>query len=468
MNGNYNSDLKVSVSGVRGIVGQSLTPALVADFTAAFGQLVGGGKVIVGRDTRPSGEMLEHAVVAGLMAVGCQPILAGIVPTPTVLILVSQQQANGGIVISASHNPAEWNALKFIGSSGAFLNEVESAQLLDIYNQPENHFVSESDYRRTKMLHDPFVPHQEKIFRQIDVKAIRACRFKVAVDCCNGAASLYSRDFLTALGCEVVAINDQPDGVFRRRPEPIPDNLEALSQTVIAHGCAIGFAQDPDADRIGLVLSNGVPVSEQYVLALAADHVLSEHPGLVVVNIQTTKAVEDVARSYGCEVLYSQVGEINVTEKMLQHKAVIGGEGSSGGIIYPAVHPCRDSFTAMALMLEMMALSHDSIDNILASLPQYHSATGKYRCSANVARTLIRELKHCYADHRQITIDGLRINFASGWILIRSSNTEPILRLIVEADSQAAATAMRQKFDAEITALLHELMPPSTQTQQPE
>lgn len=447
-------DLKVSVSGVRGIVGQSLTPALIAEFTTAFGEFVGGGKVIVGRDTRTSGEMLEHAVVAGLLAVGCQPVLAGVIPTPTVQILVDQQQANGGIVISASHNPAEWNALKFIGASGTFLNYVEAAQLLDIYNQPENRFVTEADYRKIKVLKDPFVPHQEKIFRHFDVKAIRACRFKVAVDCGNGAASLYSRDFLTALGCDVIAINDQTDGVFRRPPEPIPENLTALSAAVKEHGCAIGFAQDPDADRIGLVLGNGTPVPEQYALVLAAEHVLSERPGRVVVNIQTTKAVEDVARSYGCEIFYTQVGEINVTEKMLQCKAVIGGEGSSGGIIYPAVHPCRDSFTAMTMMLEMMALSRDSIDNILASLPQYCSAVRKYRCSANSARLLIRELKHRYADRRPITIDGIRINFDHAWILIRPSNTEPVIRLIVEAVNPEATAAMLEQFDQEIDALL--------------
>ena len=447
-------DLKISVSGVRGIVGRSLTPALAAGFTAAFGEFVGGGKVVVGRDTRSSGVMIEYAVVASLLAAGCQPVLAGIVPTPTLQILVGRQQANGGIMISASHNPMEWNAMKFIGPDGVFLNEVESGQLLDLYNQPERRYAEETDYRQVRQLEDPFAPHQEKIFKNIDTAAIRACHFKVAVDCCNGASALYSRSFLEALGCQVFAINDQPDGIFRRGPEPTPANLEELCQVVKAHGCAIGFAQDPDADRIGLVSNRGEPISEQYALVMAVDHLLSDKPGRVVVNLQTTKAVEDVARSYGCETFYTRVGEINVTEKMLQCKAVIGGEGNSGGIIFPAVHPCRDSFTAMALMLEMLALGRDSVDNILASLPHYHSAGRKYDCAANQARLLIRELREKYADREPITLDGIRINWERGWVLIRASNTESVLRLNVEAATPAEVQQLLDEFDREITARL--------------
>jgi len=454
ISGRNSGDLKVSVSGVRGIVGRSLTPALAAGFTAAFGEFVGGGKVVVGRDTRRSGEMIEYAVVASLLAAGCQPVLAGIVPTPTLQILVGQQQANGGIMISASHNPMEWNALKFIGADGIFLNDVESGQLLDLYNQPERRYAEEADYRRVRTLEDPFAPHQEKIFRHVDVAAIRRCHFKVAADCCNGAAALYTRKFLTALGCEVLTINDQPDGIFRRNPEPTPANLTELSRVVRENSCAIGFAQDPDADRIGLVDNRGNPVSEQYALVMAADHILSDKPGRVAVNLQTTKAVEDVARSYGCETYYTKVGEINVTEKMLQCKAVIGGEGNSGGIIYPAVHPCRDSFTAMALLLEMLALSCDTVDNILASLPRYYSAGRKYACPANRARLLIRTLKQRYADRQPITADGIRINLERGWVLIRPSNTESVLRLIVEAASPTEAQQLLEEFDREINRQL--------------
>jgi len=447
-------DLKISVSGVRGIVGKSLTPALAAGFTAAFGEFVGGGKVVVGRDTRSSGEMIEYAVVASLLAAGCQPVLAGIVPTPTLQILVGKQQANGGIMISASHNPMEWNAMKFIGPDGIFLNDVEAGQLLDLYNQPERRYAEEADYRQVRTLENPFAPHQDKIFKNIDVMAIRNGHFKVAVDCCNGAAALYSRSFLEALGCEVITINDEPDGVFRRGPEPTPANLEELCRVVRENGCAIGFAQDPDADRIGVVGNSGQPISEQYALVMAVDHLLSDKPGRVVVNLQTTKAVEDVARSYGCETQYTRVGEINVTEKMLQCKAVIGGEGNSGGVIFPAVHPCRDSFTAMALLLEMLALSRDTVDNIVASLPHYHSLGRKFECQANQARTLIRELREKYAEYHPIALDGIRINMERGWVLIRASNTESVLRLTVEATTPAEAQTLLDEFDREITSRL--------------
>ncbi len=455
-NHNIKRDLKVSVSGVRGIIGESFTPGLAAAFTAAFGQYVGGGKVIVGRDTRATGEMIEHAVIASLLSVGCQPVLAGVVPTPTVQILVDKYQANGGIVITASHNPADWNALKFIGPSGMFLNYNEAAALLDIYNQPDISFVGEHDYRKVKVLKNPFEAHRELIFSRVDVEAIRARRFRVAVDCCNGAGAIYSRTFLESLGCEVFTVNDRPDGIFTRGPEPTPENLRELSVVVVENNCDIGFAQDPDADRIGIVRRNGEPVSEQYSLVLVAEHVLSENPGPVVANIQTTKALEDVAATYGCEVVYSQVGEINVTEKMLQANAVIGGEGSSGGVIYPAVYPCRDSFTAMALLLEMLSPGHESIDDIVASLPQYSGVTRKYSCSAANARNLIRELRHRYIEEEPITIDGIRINFSRSWVLIRPSNTESVLRLTVEATSKEETAAVLARFDREITELLQQ------------
>ncbi len=451
---NVTRDLKVSVSGVRGIVGESLTPALISGFTMAFGQYVGGGKVIVGRDTRPTGEMVEHAVIAALLAVGCQPVLAGIVPTPTVQMLVDKYQANGGIVITASHNPVEWNALKFIGSSGTFLNYNEAAELQDIYNQPDNNFVPEHDYRNIRRIDNPFEIHKKRIFSVFDIEAIRQAKFRVAVDCCNGAGALYSKTFLESLGCEVFTVNDKPDGLFRRGPEPTPENLKELSEAVVRHKCHIGFAQDPDADRIGVVRTDGVPLSEQYVLAVAVDHLLSGTSGNVAVNIQTTRAVEDIAASYNCETYYSKVGEINVAEKMKQCSAVIGGEGSSGGVIYPAVYPCRDSFTAMALMLEMLALSGETIDEIADSMPIYHSMSKKVPCDLNTARHAVRELKRRYQQYNPITLDGIRINFPDGaWILIRPSNTEPVVRLYAEASSPQQAQKILTRFADELAEL---------------
>ncbi|OGV52623.1 MAG: phosphoglucosamine mutase [Lentisphaerae bacterium GWF2_44_16] len=449
-------NLKVGVSGVRGIVGDTFTPSLVAAFAASYGEYVGGGRVIVGRDTRPSGPMIEHAVIAGLVSVGCQPILAGIIPTPTIQIAVDEYHANGAIAITASHNTAEWNALKFINSSGIFFNETEAAELLDVYNQPDNLFVKEQDYRSVRAIDDAFELHQKRIFRNINVEAIRKARFKIAVDCCNGVGALYARPFLEELGCEVISIFDEADGNFRRRPEPVPQNLSELCRVVRENGCAAGFAQDPDGDRIALIKGNGKAAGEQYSIVLAAEHVLSKTPGNVVVNIQTTKAVEDVAAKYGCKVFYSTVGEINVTRQMLAVNSIIGGEGSSGGVIWPAVHPCRDSFAAMALFLEMMALRSESIDTILDKLPQYHSKTLKFPCSAFKSQQIIRHLRAKYAQHNPVTIDGIRINFDDAWILVRSSNTEPLMRLTTEARSISKAEKLAADFSKEISALLTE------------
>ena len=447
------SQLKIGVSGVRGIVGESFTPALAADFAAAFGEYVGGGRVLVSRDTRQSGEMIEYAVVAGLIAVGCQPVLTGICPTPTLQIAVADSKASGGVAISASHNPVEWNALKFIGPQGTFLSEAESSELLDIYNQPDRAWVPEQDYHGIRKMEQAFAKHQERIFSLIDAEAIRSARFKVAIDPVNGVGSIFTRPFLEALGCEVVSIFDKPDGLFMRPPEPLPPHLAALGESVRASGACLGFAQDPDGDRLALVDKRGMPIGEQYTLVLAAEHVLSKTPGDVVVNVQTTKAVEDLAHAHGCEVNYSMVGEINVVEAMRSHEAVIGGEGSSGGVIWPALHPCRDSFSAMALILEMLALRATSLDEILASLPRYVSRSSKFPCPAEAARDILQGFRALHPEEDVLLLDGIRLNIGKSWVLLRASNTEPVLRLTVEAPSEEEAIRLSAKFSAELKAL---------------
>ena len=443
-------NLKVSVSGVRGTVGDALTPSLMAGFAAAFGEYVGGGRVIVGRDTRPSGPMYERAVVAGLLSVGCQPVLIGVVPTPTVQVMVDEYNANGGIAITASHNPAEWNALKLIGASGIFLNYAEAAELLDIYNQPDRGYVQEEEYRNVRTVENAFDVQKDRIFKQVDIDVIRNAKLKVAVDCCNGAGAPYTRDFLEELGCEVVALFEETDGLFRRKPEPVAENITDLCKAVVEQKCDIGFAQDPDADRIVVVGADGVPVGEQYSVVLAAEHVLAKTPGPVVVNVQTTKALNDVAAKYNCKAHLTPVGEINVTSKMLEVGAVIGGEGGSGGVIYPAVHPCRDSFTGMALVLEMMAMRKQSLAEIFEGIPVYKSAGVKVPCSPVRAVEVIRELTVKYADANPVTTDGLRLDWDDAWVLVRSSNTEPIVRVFAEALEQNRANDLVAQFSAEL------------------
>ncbi len=445
------NSLKVSVSGVRGIVGDSLTPTLITDFASAFGEYVGKGRVIIGRDTRPTGLMVEHAVIAGLIAVGCQPVLIDIASTPTVQIMVKEYNARGGIAITASHNPEEWNALKFIGASGIFLSHSESAELLNCYNQPDRNFIIEEDYRKIKKVRNAFNVHTQKIFKHIDTALIKKQKFTVAIDCCNGVGAYHSKKFLEDLGCKVIAIHDETDGKFRRKPEPVPENLTHLSDLMSKNKCDIGFAQDPDGDRIVVLDSSGKAIGEQLSVVLAAEHILSKTPGPVAVNIQTTRSIIDVAEKYNCPLFHTAVGEINVTSKMFEHNAVIGGEGGSGGIIWPQVHPCRDSFSGMAIILEMLASRSKSIEEILEEIPLYKNCSGKVTCSTSDSLSLIRDLKEKYSSEKTNTIDGLRIDWKDSWVLIRASNTEPVIRIFAEALDQEKADGLLKQFTEEIS-----------------
>jgi phosphomannomutase len=442
--------LKFSEAGVRGIVGDSLTPQLTASLASTFGRYTGSGRVIVARDTRSSGKMLEQAVIAGLLAVGCQPLILGIVPTPTVQLMVTHYKANGGIVITASHNPVEWNALKFIGPQGIFLDIRESMELFDIFTQGNLDYCPENDFKELRYETNAFELHMQRIFKEIDIESIRERKFKVALDCCNGVGALYSKHFLEELGCKVISIYDKPNGIFERPPEPLAKNLTKLSETVKKHNCAIGFAHDPDGDRMTLVDNNGQAMNPQSTISLAVEHVLYENPGPVVVNIQTSRTVEDIAKSYGCEVFYSKVGEINVVNMMMDKDSEIGGEGNCGGVIWRRLHPGRDSYVAMALMLEMLALNNESMSDICASIPKYFTISDKFPCSTFRAREIIHEFNKRYKNYECITFDGLRINLPDGWVLIRGSNTEPVLRLTVEAKKQQNAKKLLHDFSEEI------------------
>lgn len=452
----FRQNLKFGTSGVRGIVGESLTPRLTAALAAAFGRYVGGGRVLVGRDTRPSGEMFEHSVIAGLLSVGCQPVLLGIVPTPTIQLMVKEVKANGGIAITASHNPGEWNALKLIGGKGTFLDDLEAGELFDIYNQNDFSPCRESELRTIWQMDDAFAVHRKRIFDNIDVEAIRKHHFKVAIDCCNGVGAVYSKAFLQELGCEVYTLNDRPNGIFERIPEPLPENLGALCKLVKAKKCHIGFAHDPDGDRLSLVDDTGKALPTHYSFLMAADHVLSDNPGTVVANIQTSMNLEEIASTYGCEVVYAKVGEINVVEKMIEVDAELGGEGNCGGVIWRKVTPGRDSFVTMALLLEMLAMCREKVSDIVADLDHYSTTSVKFPCSPSVAREIVRTMTQRYSDKRLLTIDGLRINYNDGWVLIRPSNTEPVLRLTVEALSSERMNTRIKHFETELKELLEQ------------
>lgn len=443
--------LKVGVSGVRGVVGESFTPQLAATFAQAFGTFVGRGPVVVGRDTRPSGPMLEQAVIAGLQSVGCLPVLLGIVPTPTLLLATKNSSARGGIAITASHNAAEWNALKFVNRDGLFLDETRAEELFDVYHQGDFPLVSEGELPAVTFIKDAFAKHAARIAAYVDITAIRARRFKVAVDCVNGVGAVFTPEWLReTLGCEVVALHDQPTGIFERGPEPVPENLARLGAAVRQHGCVVGFAHDPDGDRLAIVDERGQPIGEDFTLALAAWQVLERHArGPVVATVSTSLCVEAVAKRFTVEVIRTKIGEINVVEKILQISAPIGGEGS-GGVIVPAVHPCRCAYISMALVLELLAMQQRSISAVRAEIPEFHIAKTKLMVSGEAAPELLRRLRRHFEERgaKISLLDGVHADFGDRWISVRRSNTEPVLRLTAEAASPAAAeTLVREALD---------------------
>jgi phosphomannomutase len=432
--------LKVGVSGVRGVVGDSFTPQVAASFAQAFGTFVGRGAVVVGRDTRPSGAMIERAVVAGLQSVGCKPVLAGIVPTPTALMLTKQLGARGGIAITASHNPSPWNALKFIERGGLFLSETRAQELFDVYHQQDFPLVQESDIPAVAIESDPMELHFRLVLDYVDEELIRKKQFKVAVDCCNGVGALHTVPFLKELlGCKVVPVFDKPSGIFEREPEPLPENLHLLSETVVKEKCDVGFAQDPDGDRLAIVNEKGEPIGEDLTLAFAVRQVLSHHAkGPVAINLSTSKCIEFVARQYGSEVVRTKIGEINVCETMLKIGAVVGGE-NNGGVIIPAVHPCRDSYVGMAVVLELLAMTGKTISELRAAIPQYFIVKEKIRIRGEQAPVILRALRHEYAGEKMSLLDGVYVDFGESWVHARRSNTEPVIRITAEAASQDEA-----------------------------
>jgi phosphomannomutase len=438
--------LKVGVSGVRGIVGDSFTPQLAAGFAQAFGTFVGQGTVVVGRDTRPSGYMIENAVVAGLQSVGCKPLLAGVVPTPTVLMLTRQLGARGGIAITASHNPGDWNALKFVDRRGLFLDAGRAQELFDIFHQQDFPFVQEADIPSVISESYPVERHFKAILEYVDHALIRKQKFRVAVDCCNGVGALYSPFLLRSLlGCEVVPVFDTPSGIFERDPEPLPDHLGRLRETVVRERCQIGFAQDPDGDRLAIVNEHGVAIGEDLTLAFAAWQVLDRHEkGPVAINLSTSKAVEYVARQRGCEVVRTRIGETHVSGAMLEMSAVVGGE-SNGGVIIPRIHPCRDSFSGMAVVLELLASTGRSVSELRREIPEYFVVRDKVAARPERAPGALRQLRRIYADRRLSFLDGVFMDLGDAWVHTRRSNTEPVIRITAEARSHAEAESLARE-----------------------
>jgi len=436
--------LKIGVSGIRGVVGEFLTPNLACSFAQAFGTYVGPGKVVVGRDTRPSGQMLQHAVACGLLATGCEVVYAGILPTPTIQVYVGAVRARGGIAVTASHNPPEYNALKLFNSRGLFFNHYERSELLDLYHQ--SHFRQAANEEIRGVVFDLETPpklHFERVLKHVDAERIRARRFRVALDAVNGAGSVVSCRFLEqVLGCELHAISVDPGKPFPRVAEPRPDTLGELATLVPRERCQIGFAQDPDADRLAVVDETGRVLDNDDVLALVVEAVLERLPGNVVVNLSTSAVIDDVAAARGCRVWRTPVGEANVVEMMEAVKAVIGGEGSNGGIIFPPVQLCRDSYTGMAFLLDRMARTGLPVSELAARLPRYWRRFGQFQYEHGRLGPLMQALEDEFAGAALDRTEGLKVLLGDGWIHLRASNTEPVLRVAVEARSEPGANQL--------------------------
>ena len=433
--------LKISISGVRGVIGQSLTPTLLTRFAQAFGTHTGSGTIVVGRDPRTSGEMVKHAVIAGILSSGGRVVDIGVCPVPTVQLQVRRRKANGGIAITASHNPAEWNALKFIGSNGLFLDAGQARELLDIYHQGEYTKVSGEEIRTVEEVEGAGDAHIKAVIDALGPLPSTGKKLRVVLDSCNGAGSIVGPKLLEALGAEVIPINVTPDGSFPRPAEPLPENLGDLCDAVKKHGADVGFAQDMDADRLAIVNEHGIPIGEDYTLVLAALYVLGREPGPVVANLSTTSALEDVAKKFDCPLFLTKIGEVNVTDKMQQQNAVIGGEGN-GGVIYPRINFARDSLVGMALVLHLLAESGKTVSQLMNEFPRYTVVKEKMLCPSEKIATVLRTLRQEYGEYPLDTRDGVKVTLPEGWFLVRGSNTEPIIRIVAESRSESEARAI--------------------------
>jgi phosphomannomutase len=431
------SKLLFSVAGARGIVGESMDEDVVERLTLAFGTILPPGPVVIGRDTRPSGVSLARTAANAIRATGHDCIDLGIASTPTVEMAVERLRASGGLIVTASHNPIEWNALKFLNKQGIFIDQKTSEHLYEVFRSERFKFAGGQSRGKEHTYSQASQDHIDAILSldEIDAAKIRGCNFTVVLDCINGAGSVIAPQLLASLGVEVIEIDCRTNGDFHRNPEPRPDNLGALAGRVVRQQAAIGFALDPDADRLAVVDDKGNAVSEEYTLAFAVDHVLTRRKGVVVVNLSTSSVIDAIAERHGCEVVRTPVGEAHVVAAMLTRDAVIGGEGN-GGVIYPTLHPGRDGMIAMALILQLLADRGATCSELIEELPSFiiikEKTPRKGEFSKEKISHIIQQLKPVKIDER----DGVKAVFPDGWFHLRVSNTEGIVRIIVEAASK--------------------------------
>lgn len=460
-----------SISGIRGTIGgkpgQCLTPVDIINYTAAYASFIlsqNPGKkptVVVGRDARISGEMAEHLVVGTLIASGIDVIDTGLSTTPTVEIAVTALNASGGIIITASHNPRQWNALKLLNEKGEFLNEQEGRQIIDIAETGIFSFADINNLGSCRREANTIDQHIESVLKLslVDSAAIRKAKLKIVIDAVNSTGGIAIPKLLRALGVtDIIELYCEPDGHFPHNPEPIPENLSEISAIVKKSNAHLGFVVDPDVDRLAIVDENGDLFGEEYTLVAVADYVLSYQKGNTVSNLSSSKALKIVTEKHGGNYFASAVGEVHVVEMMKANHAVIGGEGN-GGIIYPGLHYGRDALVGIALFLTHLVKSGKSCSSLRAIYPDLHISKNKIQLHDGInLDDILKKIGDKYISHSLNTIDGIRIEFENDWVHLRKSNTEPIIRIYAESDSMHKADVMARKLIADIREIINPVL----------
>ena len=451
-----------SISGIRGTIGgpagENLTPHDVVKFTTAYVRLISDRVVnrrpviVVGRDARLSGQLVSDLVEGTLLASGADVINVGLCTTPGTEMAVITKHADGGIIITASHNPRQWNALKLLNADGEFLSAAEGQQVLALSGEESFDYPAIDGIGRVLSREDYNDEHIRRVLAlpMVDVEAVRRRHYKVVVDAVNSVGGVVMPKLLRELGCEVVELNCEPTGEFAHNPEPLPEHLRGISEAVVREKADLGVVVDPDVDRLAFVSEDGTMFGEEYTLVSVADYILSEHPGNTVSNLSSTRALRDVTERRGGRYYASAVGEVNVTTKMKEVGAVIGGEGN-GGVIYPELHYGRDALVGTALFLTWLTRRGMTLTQLRATYPAYYVSKNRIELTPEIdVDKVLREVKERYSNEKVNDIDGVKIDFENSWVHLRKSNTEPIIRVYTEARSMEEADALAQRFIAEI------------------
>jgi len=430
--------LKIGISGIRGIVGDTLTPELVMDFACAFGTYMNVQQVLLGRDTRRSGPMLRSATVSALLSTGCDVVDLSICPTPILQYLVKKLKAHGAISISAGHNDANWNALTFIDREGTYLNSYQGEAILDIYHLGRFKKVSARSLGALTEKNEYPETYFADLARFLDTEAIRKAAFRVVIDACNGGGAGFTNTFCHHLGCELVPVNNEPSGYFPHEPEPRPRNATEVATIIKITKSDIGFLLNSDVSRVSIVSENSETLSEEYTLPVVASFYLNRKPGSVITNLSTSRMIEDVAGVRDCRIIRAKVGQSPCIQKMIEEDGVMAGEGS-GSVAIREFHPAYDGFLSMGLVLEMMAVKKLKISTIVRQLPKYHIKKEKICCPPVKAHSIIHEIGKLYPSRKTDVSDGIKVDWRDGWIHIRVSGTEPMIRIISESRNEKKA-----------------------------